>query len=30
MVQTSRKLRTFSVASYREVLSCRWSHMAMP
>jgi hypothetical protein len=29
IVQTSRRLSTFLAASYREVLSCRWSHMAM-
>jgi hypothetical protein len=29
IVQTSRKLSTFLAASYREVLSCRWSHMTM-
>ena len=24
---TTRKVNTFSVASYRDVVSCRWSHM---
>src|SRR3954471_1826717 len=26
--QTRRKVSNFSEASYREVVSCRWSHMA--
>src|SRR3954471_2733605 len=26
--QTRRKVSSFSRASYREVVSCRWSHMA--